>query len=198
MSSAWAAVDHKLRGRLSGTKGGITWGDLLRCSWKFKKPIDVFTVFMIANLICGSTYTQPFCWQSTWNWRHWLIVHSLAPSVWGWCTVDIFNLTPHKVFNAFQIWDMNNLSLSETIFSGKLFPHYQLSKNKTAKSSAVMSTHVGRMWMSAPKQSVMDRIQLYPESSFNGPMKSTAIDWPWSLGTGNGCKGPGNLVVLTL
>ena len=34
--------------------------------------------------------------------------------------------------------------------------------------------------MLAPKQSVMDRIQLYPQSSFNGPMKSTAIDY-WEL-----------------
>ena len=96
---------------------------------------------------------------------------------------------------AFQNLDTNSLLRLETMFSGKPFSQYQLSKNKIAKSSAEMSVWVGTILTLAPKRSVMERIQLNPKSSLSGPMKSIAIDWPCSSRTGRGCNGPGGLVV---
>ena len=200
-SSPWVTAKCKLGGRISGSKGGIICRDLPRCGWKFEKPVDAFTVFMIVNLIHSRAHTQPICCLLTWKWRGWLIilfVCSLVLSVYGWYAVDICNLTPHKVFNAFQNWDIKSLSLSDTIVKGRLFSQYQSLKKRMAKSSAAISIHVGRNQMSAPKRSVMDKMQLKPESSFQGLMKFIMMDWPWVSGIGNGCKGLGVFVVLDL
>ena len=59
---------------------------------------------------------------------------------------------------------------------GRPFSEYQLSKKRMANSSAVILVHMGRIQMSAPGQSVMDKIQLKLESSFKGPKKSIVMD----------------------
>ena len=60
-----------------------------------------------------------------------------------------------------------------------------------AGSSVVMSIQVGKIQISAPMQSVIDKMQLNPKSSFSGPMKSIVMDFPQPSGTGSRCKGPG-------
>lgn len=92
--------------------------------------------------------------------------------------------------------DMNNLSLSQTIFAGKPFSQYHSSKNTTANSSADRSVWVATICISDPSQSVIVKIQSFPSSSGNGPMKSMAIDSQWELGTGKGCRGPEGLPIF--
>ena len=70
-----------------GISGGISWGLQPIHSWKCEKPVDLFTVFMRWNWICGSVHTQSSWFHLTWYRRHWftiLLVRSLVPSVWGW------------------------------------------------------------------------------------------------------------------
>ena len=62
----------------------------------------------------------------------------------------------------------------------------------------MISAQVGTIQISAPMWSVIDKMQLNPESSFSGPMKSIAMDFPQPSSTGRGCKGPGVLVVEDL
>lgn len=100
--------------------------------------------------------------------------------------------------NVHQNLEMNNLSQSEMISEGRPFSQYQLSKNRVASFSAVMSVHVGISLTSEPRQSVMVSRQLKPSSSGSGPIKSIAILSPHSSGIGRGCKGPAGLVVLDL
>ena len=195
------AVEWRFWGSEFRISREITQGGQLRCSWKFKNPVDALTMFIIANWMHGKAHTQPHCCLPTWKCSTWLIIlfiHSLEPSVWGWYTVDIFSFTPQRECKAFQKWDINNLSLSEIMSKGNPFSQYQWSKNKIARSSVVMSTWMGTIRILAPMQSVIDKIQLNPESSFSGLMKSIVMDFPWPYGTGRGCKGPGVLDVEIL
>ena len=76
------------------------------------------------------------CYLSTWKHGAWLIilfVHSLEPSIWGWYAVDIFSFNPQRMCKVFQKWDINTVRKRQ----------YQWLKNKTPKSSVVMSTWWG-------------------------------------------------------
>src|SRR5882762_4953074 len=75
------------------------------------------------------------------------------------------------------------------------FSQYQLSKNKTARSLAVMLILVGTIQMLAPSQSVMERMQSKLLSIGKGPIKSKVMLLPQWSGTGNGCKGLAGFVV---
>ena len=50
------------------------------------------------------------------------------PLVWGWYAIDNIGFTPVSLWSAFQNFEMNSLSLSETMSVGKLFLQYHLSK----------------------------------------------------------------------
>jgi len=92
----------------------------------------------------------------------------------------------------------NNLFLSLTMSSGRLFSQYHRSKNCAENGSAAMSVLDGVMCMSAPRKSVIVTMQLKPSSSGQGPIKSIAMELPCSSGMGRGCSGPAGLVVLLL
>ena len=66
------------------------------------------------------------------------------------------------ILRCFQKADINNLSRSETIFNGKPFSQYQLSKNRTASCFAVRVIVVGMMRTSEPRRSVIVSLQLKP------------------------------------
>ena len=78
--------------------------------------------------------------------------------------------------NAFQKRDTKILSRSQTMSFGKPFSQYHVLKKVTASSLAVMVVFVGTIRMSEPRRSVIVRIQSYPSSVGNGPMKSIAMD----------------------
>ena len=44
----------------AGMRGGMSQGDLPVFKWKGEKPVEAFTVFMIAKQIQGSLESQPF------------------------------------------------------------------------------------------------------------------------------------------
>ena len=64
----WAMTDSALdvatqmvSGKSVGIMGGIRWGEQLRCSWKFEKSVEAFTVFIMVKQRHGRAQTQPFC-----------------------------------------------------------------------------------------------------------------------------------------
>ena len=69
---------------------------------------------------------------------------------------------------------------------GRPFSQYQLLKNSRVRSSVLMSTQVGIILMSKLTHSVIVRMQLKPSSRGRGPMKSSAMLSPQSLGIGRG------------
>lgn len=79
-----------------------------------------------------------------------------------------------RIFSAFQNFDKNNLSRSDTISNGRPFSQYQWSKNTTANSSAVIFAFVGTILMSDPNRQVIEQIMSYPLSRGSGPTKSIA------------------------
>ena len=81
---------------------------------------------------------------------------------------------------------------------GSPFSQYQLSKKRTASSSAVRVVLVGIIRTSEFKRSVIVRIQSKPLSGGSGPMKSMETDSQRSSGIGKGCKGPEGLDVELL
>ena len=92
--------------------------------------------------------------------------------------MDIFSFTPVSLVKAVQKQEMKSLSRSQMMLLGSPFSQYQLLKNSTARSSAVMFKFVGTIRTLAPMRSVIDRMQLKPESMGKGPMKSIAMDVP--------------------
>lgn len=114
-----------------GIKGEIKCGLHPIWSWKGMKPVVALMVFMMWKEICGRAQDYP-CWFClTWYRKHWftvLFVCSLMPLVWGWYAVDNIGFTPVSLWSAFQNFEMNSLSLSETMSVGKLFLQYHLSK----------------------------------------------------------------------
>jgi hypothetical protein len=82
--------------------------------------------------------------------------------------------------------EVNSLSLSEMISSGRPFLQYHSSKKMVASSSAVRLDRVGIIRMSEFKRSVIVRIQSKPESIGRGPMKSMATLSPRDSGMGSG------------
>ena len=78
-------------------RGGMILGEQPVFSWNRVKPVEAFTVFIIAKRIRDKFFDHPFWLASTWYQTIWLsvlFVRSLAPSVSGWYAVDIFSLTP--------------------------------------------------------------------------------------------------------
>lgn len=195
------AAEWRSGGNEVGTIGGISWGERPSWSWKPEYPVEVLIVFMMQKWIHGKALTQPFWFWPMWNQIDWLtvlFVCPLAPSVCGWYTDDIFNLTPVSLFRAFQKQETKSLSLSETKLRGKPLLQYQLSNTSRATSSAKASVQVGMIWMSEPRQSVIVKMQLEPWSLGRGPMKSSATLSPCSSGIGSGCNSPGAFVVHDL
>ena len=132
---------------------------------------------------------------------HWLMVLldlSLEPSVLGSYAEESFSLTPVNLCGAHQNFKTKILSQSEMISLGNLFSQYQWLKNKTARSSVVMSVQVGIIWLLEPRWSVIDRMQSKLPLSGKGPIKSVAMLSSWSSGIRRGCKGPEGLCVLDL
>ena len=82
---------------------------------------------------------------------------------------DIFSLTLVSLCNAVQTFNMNSLSESEMILSGKPFLQYQWSKKMAERSGTVMSVL---------SLLVMVNMQLKLLSSGNSPMKSIATESP--------------------
>ena len=83
---------------------------------------------------------------------------SLDPSVSGWYDGDSFSFTPVRSCKADQNVEMKSLSQLEMSSSGRPFSQYQLSKNITASSSAVIVVHVGIIQMSELRL-VIDKMQ---------------------------------------
>src|ERR1700728_2747628 len=89
--------------------------------------------------------------------------------------VDSFSLIPLTLYSTVQKSDTNNLSESEISSKGNPFSLYHCLKNKSTRSSVVIMVCVGIIQMSECSQSVIERIQLYPSSRGNGPIKSRTM-----------------------
>ena len=98
----------------------------------------------------------------------------------------------------FQKDDINNLSWSEIILSGRPFSQYQWSKKRTASSLALRVVEVGIILISEFSLSVMVSIQSCPWSLGRGPIKSIDMESQHLSGTGNGWSGPEAFLVLDL
>lgn len=141
-----------------GMSGCISHGDWPKCNWKGVKPGKQFIIFVKSNCTCGSARTQPFWFLAMWNRRAWIIVlfvRSLAPSVLGWYTMDIFKLIPIRVCSTFQNWLRKSLSRSLTILNSRPFSQNQWSKKRSTSWDTIIKLWVGIKQISEFKRSVI-------------------------------------------
>ena len=78
-------------------------------------------LLFIANFTIRHLLNQSFWSLATTVCSIWaidLLAHSVAPSVWGWNTVDMRSLLPISLCNSFQNMEVNSVSLSDTMDSG--------------------------------------------------------------------------------